>query len=53
MADKRGWWQLVVVPDGVELSDVDIEHIADSIRDGMTQGEIVADDPAVPEGTQQ
>lgn len=39
MATERGSWHLNV---NVELSDLDREHIADAIREGFTEGEIVA-----------
>lgn len=47
MANKRGWWQLFsenVENDALlELSDVDREHIAELIKQGYTEGEIVPD----------
>jgi hypothetical protein len=38
MASELGWWKLETT---AELSDGDREHIADSIRDGFTEGQIV------------
>lgn len=52
MADQRAWWTLVISQEphgphdsGIELSDVDTEHISDMIAKGFTEGEIVADPP--------
>ena len=45
MAVNRGWWTLSL--DGneyCEISDYDLEHIAECIKDGCTSGEIVIDD---------
>jgi len=39
MANKSGWWRLVI-DDDIELYDVDLEHIADLIKEGYTSGEV-------------
>jgi len=45
MAKNRGWWQLTLTGNSVnELNDTDLEHIAQCIIDGYTQGEIVEDE---------
>ena len=41
MAATSGWWHLDC---SVELNDDDLEHIAEYIKDGFTQGEIVGSD---------
>ena len=38
---KRGWWTLNTT---IEPNDVDLEHIADSIKQGCTSGEIIQND---------
>lgn len=40
MAAQQGWWNLTTT---VEPSEADLEHIADMIKDGFTEGQIVAD----------
>ena len=37
MAKERGWWDINFT---VEPSEMDLEHIARSIREGCTGGEI-------------
>jgi hypothetical protein len=44
MANKRGWWKLIVTDDDCELSDCDREHIAECIINGYSEGEIVKDE---------
>lgn len=41
MAKERGWWKLEYT---VEPSESDLEHIAELIKEGYTQGEICEDD---------
>lgn len=41
MARQRGWWNLST---NTELSDVDLEHIAEMILNGFTSGEVIQDD---------
>ena len=41
MAKERGWWSLKIT---VDPSEADLEHIAESIQQGFTEGEIVIDD---------
>lgn len=40
MANKTGWWTLTISED-CEPDDVDLEHIAEMIKQGYTEGEIV------------
>lgn len=42
MAKERGWWEIKFT---VEPNDVDLEHIAELIKQGYTNGEIVEDEP--------
>lgn len=45
MAKNRGWWDLTLKGNRFEdLSDLDIEHIADLIKAGCTGGAIVEDE---------
>jgi len=46
MAKKQGWWELKITPPRIESepNDTDLEHIAELIKQGYTQGEIVADE---------
>lgn len=47
MAKNPGWWKLTITPtteEDVEPYDSDREHIADSIKQGFTEGEIVQDE---------
>ncbi len=47
MSKNPGWWKLTITPtteDDVEPSEIDLEHIADMITQGCTEGEIVKDD---------
>ena len=37
MAKERGWWTLITT---VDPDEVDIEHIAEMVRQGFTAGEI-------------
>lgn len=55
MADQRAWWTFTIShePHGphdstIELSAADIEHIAEFIGRGFTEGEIVQDDDGSP-----
>ena len=45
MAKKQGWWELKITPDRLESepNETDLEHIAELIKKGFTQGEIVED----------
>ncbi len=36
-----GWWSLDTT---IEPNDIDLEHIAQLIKDGFTSGEIIQDD---------
>jgi hypothetical protein len=41
---KVGWWKLEAWKDnGKELSDTDKEHIAQAIKEGYTNGEVIDD----------
>ena len=40
---KRGWWKLKVEGLDEDLDDNDLEHIAELVRDGYNQGEILHD----------
>jgi hypothetical protein len=40
---KTGWWTLKIDAD-FELQDFDFEHIAKSIQEGSTSGEIFEDE---------
>ena len=45
MAKNDGWWDLEIKgnrPD--ELSEADLEHIAELIKEGYTSGEIIGDE---------
>lgn len=42
MAKERGWWSLSCT---VEPDEADLDHIAQLIQDGFTEGEIVGGDP--------
>jgi hypothetical protein len=53
MANRRGYWSLETADvDGVStddqtmftLSQADLDHIAELIKEGYTEGEIVADE---------
>jgi hypothetical protein len=50
MATAHGWWKLSIdrtdsdVDTPIELGDADLEHIAELIKKGYTEGEIVRDD---------
>ncbi len=45
MATNRGWWNLKLVGNHHDdLSDADLEHIAECIIKGFTSGEIVKDE---------
>lgn len=52
MANQSGWWQFEYhstdsdTDEPIELTDVDLEHIAELIKDGYTEGEIVKDEEA-------
>ena len=45
---KTGWWKLswesTGTPDITELNDVDLEHIADCIKSGLTEGQIIQEE---------
>jgi hypothetical protein len=41
MAKSRGWWTIEFT---VEPSESDLDHIAEMIKQGCTQGEIVKDE---------
>lgn len=47
MSNNRGWWKLTVEnvdnDENLELSNADLEHIAEQVKEGFTEGEIVAD----------
>jgi hypothetical protein len=43
MNNSYGWWTLQI--DGIEeLTDEDREHIAECIKNGYTEGEIIQED---------
>ena len=45
MAKHSGWWTLSLDGNGIsELSDADLEHITQSIKDGYSNGEIVKEE---------
>ncbi len=53
MADRQNWWTLTLAdPDG-ELSDADREHIAEQIRNGFIEGQVVADSEPESEEAEQ
>ena len=37
MSKERGWWKITYT---VEPDEIDLEHIAELIKDGYTEGEI-------------
>ena len=39
--EKRGWWKIEYT---VEPTDIDLGHIAELIKQGYREGEIVEDD---------
>ncbi len=42
---KRGWWSLKIHDyPNYEPNDADLEHIADQIKQGMHQGELIQED---------
>lgn len=41
METKRGWWRLIYIGDIDELNESDREHIADLVRQGYNQGELI------------
>ena len=44
MSKKSGWWSLKLEGCNFDdLEDMDLEHIANLIKDGYTNGEIVED----------
>lgn len=49
MSNAHGWWKLSIektdpdVDKQIELADDDLEHIAELIKQGYTEGEIVRD----------
>ena len=50
MAEHRGWWSLnienVDTDDPLKLTTADLEHIAESLKNGYISGEIVKDEEA-------
>lgn len=40
MAKKQGWWKITFT---TEPSETDLEHIAELIKEGYTEGEISKD----------
>lgn len=48
MAVERGWWKLTTT---VEPNDTDLEHIAELIKQGYTEGEIVGGDEEEDDST--
>jgi hypothetical protein len=40
MANKRSWWRLIISDDDCVLNEADLDHIADCIKNGYTEGEI-------------
>ena len=38
---KRGWWKIDYT---IEPNDIDLEHIAEEIKKGNEQGEIIQED---------
>jgi len=47
MANERGWWKLtynsVESDNDLDLDEADLEHIAEAIKEGYTEGEIVGE----------
>lgn len=43
---KRGWWELKVteVDDGFEANEIDLEHIAELVKQGYTSGQLINED---------
>jgi len=41
MAQEQGWWKLETT---AEPNEMDLEHIAEMIKQGFTSGEIVKDE---------
>lgn len=46
---KMGWWEIKIYKEGykggeTEPTDVDLEHIAKLIKEGMTSGEVMDED---------
>ena len=41
MATESGWWELKTT---TETEQVDLDHIAELVKEGYTSGEIVADE---------
>lgn len=50
MANQQGWWQLEYHPidsnqdEAFEISENDLQHIAQLITEGFTEGEVVKDE---------
>jgi len=47
MANKSGWWTIEYknsFEEEIELDDADLDHIAELVREGYTEGEIVGRD---------
>lgn len=40
---QRGWWRLNIEGIKCDVSDATIEHIAEMIKQGCSQGEIIED----------
>jgi len=44
MANKSGWWTIEYKnehEEEIELDDVDLDHIAELVKEGFTEGEIL------------
>ena len=47
---KRSWWSLKIHDyPNYEPNDVDLEHIAEQIKQGMHQGELIQEKENMPE----
>jgi len=48
MANKNGWWKITATnsddDEEIELTDCDYDHIAEQIKEGYSEGEIVKDE---------
>ena len=43
---KCGWWELSITAtdEGFEPNEIDLEHIAEAIKQGFTSGQLLNDD---------
>jgi len=45
METKRSWWKLTIEDyPNYEPNDIDLEHIAEMIKQGCNQGELIQED---------